>query len=589
MKFLKYCAIALIMLMLLLFSGYTVIWYYVVNKITTDINTKYANQKHHIYGGQGGKYYIKFHKASASGYPFAVSLKIEGIEEEGVDRQILYYAPLMIGYNFLTGNFGVNYDGDAKALFKPASLGFGSKYKINNYSFTAKIPISFKLLSSIKNMKDNFELINYVNNFTLGTGRVMIYDLVDDSKLYDKEYERINFSFKPRKYYKSQKDFLSNIPREYNFAYQVKTSDNNNHEFRKIPQSLLYIFIPLPSSFIAQGNGQITTKASTIKEFRKDVNVNANFETISPSWELQSLKFRYQGNANQNVPNFVSQIDTVLFVKQGFFDKLFDYYDKFKYLLEKNDSGKILAAEVEYIRNNRQLFKLHELENVKYNFNTDLLLKHVGNNTTLKFNNLSLLTEDAGFKVTSDYEIKKRKQDSIWHLKGNLYLKNYAEMIEFTSPYVYRFGKFRDISDIARDLYIDLNKQFLSRISDYPNSKSKDLSFTYDIHSQYLDKAKIGKMNIKSIKELYLTMLYQKVLGVVGIKGNVLDKMKDFVPDIDKDQVFIKNILPQLDRMKEKSETKLDQGKIIQKIVPKKHKQKLEKDLKKHILKNLVK
>lgn len=600
MKFFKYPIIIIIILLFLVFIGYSAAWYYVVTNMTHHINSEYANKKHRVFGHSENRYYVMFREARASGFPFSISFKLDGLEEEGGGGHIIYYDPVIIGYNFITGDIHISYDGNAKALFKPASLGFGAKYKINDYSLRANLPFTLKLLRSIRNMKDGFELINYINDVTLSTDQVSIFDLVDDYKLYDKEYEQFTLSFNPVKYYTSKEDFVNNIPKEYDFTYKVKTQESHNYEFRKIPQSLLYVFITLPSSFSARGKGHVTTKANNFKELQKDINIIADFEAKSPSLELQDFKFQYQGSASHAAPHFKSQINTVLFVKKGFVDKLFAYYDRFKYLLNKSDSGKILASEIDYVRNNRELFKLHELENVKYDFNVDYLLKHAGNTTTLKFNNLSLFGEETGFKVTSNYEIKKRKTDNIWNLNGELYLRNYVNIIEFTSPYIYRFGKFRGISDIARDLYVDLNKQFLRKISDYPDSKSNDLSLSFDIHSNYLDKAKIGAMNIMAIKELYLTMLYQKVLAATGLKGDVLEHMKEFIPDIDKDKDFINNILPQIERLKNKTNSKDASTQtddivpdsaveVLKEVLPKKHKQKLEKHLKQDVLKQLLK
>ena len=120
-----------------------------------------------------------------------------------------------------------------------------------------------------------------------------------------------------------------------------------------------------------------------------------------------------------------------------------------------------------------------------------------------------------------------------WDAKGVLLLTNYTSVVDFISRYVYRFGKFRLLNDKARSLYVDLNKDFLKQISDYPVSTSDDLSFDYEINSKDLLKAKIGSVKIVQIPELYKFTFYKKLLSAIDQHGDPVIQIKKMFPDLE--------------------------------------------------------
>ena len=64
-------------------------------------------------------------------------------------------------------------------------------------------------------MTDSGELVNYIKDIEVATGEVQIIDKQENELFSDKEYEKINFTFVPAKYYLTLQDLLNEIPSEY--------------------------------------------------------------------------------------------------------------------------------------------------------------------------------------------------------------------------------------------------------------------------------------------------------------------------------------------------------------------------------------
>lgn len=577
----------LIILSVLLVAAYGGGWFYIANKVTSEINQEYAGKKFYVKGARGEEYYAMFEKAVPTGFPFMMAAKITGWREESRGANFTYSAPIIAGYNFITQNAFASYDGEIKAVYKPISTGFGANLKIQNYKIVIDFPISKELIDTARKKGDPFELLNYMGDINISTGKVEIFDLVDGAKFYDKQYESLNFTFSPTKHYLNLQDFLSNIPNEYNIKYQVKTNVVEQ-EARKIPVSLFYGFFTYPSGFSANATAHIKTNAKVFENISKDMDLNALVSFSSPLVDMPSYHLSYKASAKDNdfVLNLLS--DANIRIKEGFFDELFRHYGVIHPLLIKTNPGITVDRELAYIITHKDDFKFKELENSDYNFNVDLNCAQNNAKQYLKVKNFSISSGKSAFNLKHESEIKARKsiyEPSAWTAKGVFLISNYPSVIEFTSGYIYRFGKFKVLSEEARKLYIDVNKTFLKSISDYPESTSNDLSFEYDIDSKDLSDVKIGTVKFSDISTLYQLTLYQKLLDKVGIDGDVIDKMKKLIPDIDENSKFLKEVLP-----------KLTTNKTIEKLIPKNIENVIPeqvKDLKdkagKDLLKNLIK
>jgi hypothetical protein len=230
--------------------------------------------------------------------------------------------------------------------------------------------------------------------------------------------------------------------------------------------------------------------------------------------------------------------------------------------------GIAVDQEIRYIIQNKEIFKFKDLENNSYDFGLKMNSSNTKSKKYLKIEDFSILSDKSGVRLTHEMQANiSRKMD--WFANGILYLTNYPTVIEFSSGYIYRFGKFKILNDEARHLYIDVNKAFLKDISDHPQSISNDLSFEYKLNSSRMDQSMIGSVKFDQIIPLYTLMLYQKLFDKVGYGGDVLSRMKEILPQIDGNDPLLQKILP---RISSGNVVKESVGKQIDKAMPAKAK-----------------
>ena len=218
MKLIKF----LVIILVLLLAAICRVWYYATNYVANEINTKYAGQQFAVQGIDKKDYFITFDKAVPAGFPFKISWEFNGWAEVGRTAKILYSSPIKLGYDLLLQQVFVSYDGEIKSAYKPEKHGFGSKIKVNDYSIKVDLPLNSSWVDTLKNMKDPIEIVNHLGSINVSSKKVEIFDLINDEKFYDKEYERLKLTFIPQKEYKTLKDLLTNIPQHYTVDYIVK-------------------------------------------------------------------------------------------------------------------------------------------------------------------------------------------------------------------------------------------------------------------------------------------------------------------------------------------------------------------------------
>ena len=546
----------LLILPFILFAGYCSIWYYIANEMTSEINTKYAGQKIFIKALVNSEdYFVTFDKASMSGFPFDIAVGLHGWKEESRGSLISYNSPIKIGYSFRSQAAYVSYDGDIDSAYKPVEGGFGAILKIRDYLIKIDIPLTKALITSVGQMKDSVELVNYIKDINISTKEVQIIDKQEKELFSDKEYERLSFSFVPAKYYQHLQDLLSDIPKEYKINYSVRTKPVQFLP-RPIPISLFYGFLDLPSNFSASGNMAIKTKAKTAEELFSNLEAQLELVFSAPTIDLTSLKLEFKIDPDPiKGRNIALLVDSKITLKDGLFEELFKKYESIRPRLLAVPGGQLINQEVVYIINNKDVFGFKDLENSDYLLNVDITSLDNKNTSLIKLNNFSIYSGESGFKLTHESTIKLINKNN-WNQKGVWLIKNYPAVVDFSSAYIYRFGKFRFLNDQARVLYADVNKAFLKQISDYPASTSNDLSFDYDINLQDWSEAKIGSTKIAQIPDLYQLMLYRKLFDVIDLHGDTLVQIKKLLPDLDENEPIFKKLLSQI------------MGKDIKKLLP---------------------
>ena len=542
MRIAKYILIFLVVLLVF----YCSCWYYIISNIKNDINARYATQKIYVKAlVNTEEYFITFDKASITGFPFDMALNLHGWKEESKGALISYHSPIKIGYSFTNQHAYIAYDGEIDAAYKPLASSFGAILKIKNYLIKLDIPLTRKLLSAISKMTDSGELVNYIKDIEVATGEVQIIDKQENELFSDKEYEKLNFTFVPAKYYLTLQDLLNEIPSEYTVNYSVKTKPVK-FSFRPIPVSLLYGFFNLPSDFSASGKVKIKTEAKKAEELFSNFNAEVEVAFSAPKIDLNSFKLLFKtGLSPEKRKGTALSIDSKIRLKDSFFEELFKKYEAIKPRVISTHAGRLVDQEVSYIISNKDIFRFKGLENSDYFLNLDLETTNNSKGPLVKLNDFSIYSGESGFKLTYRSQFNYMNGTN-WKADGVLLIKNYPVVVDFNSNYILRFGDFRFLSDPARNLYIDVNKAFLKQISDYPTSTSNDLSFDYSISTDNWSEGKIGSSKIVQLPELYKILLYKKLFNVIDLHGDILIQIKKLLPNLDENEPVFKKILAQI-------------------------------------------
>lgn len=542
MRIAKYILIFLVVLL----ACYCSCWYYIISNIKNDINARYATQKIYVKAlVNTEEYFITFDKASITGFPFDMALNLHGWKEESKGAIISYHSPIKIGYSFTNQHAYIAYDGEIDAAYKPLASSFGAILKIKNYLIKLDIPLTRKLLSAISKMTDSGELVNYIKDIEVATGEVQIIDKQENELCSDKEYEKLNFTFVPAKYYLTLQDLLNDIPSEYTVNYSVKTKPVK-FSFRPIPVSLLYGFFNLPSDFSASGKVKIKTEAKKAEELFSNFNAEVEVAFSAPKIDLNSFKLLFKtGLSPEKRKGTALSIDSKIRLKDSFFEELFKKYEAIKPRVISTHAGRLVDQEVSYIISNKDIFRFKGLENSDYFLNLDLETTNNSKGPLVKLNDFSIYSGESGFKLTYRSQFNYMNGTN-WKADGVLLIKNYPVVVDFNSNYILRFGDFRFLSDPARNLYIDVNKAFLKQISDYPTSTSNDLSFDYSISTDNWSEGKIGSSKIVQLPELYKILLYKKLFNVIDLHGDILIQIKKLLPNLDENEPVFKKILAQI-------------------------------------------
>ena len=542
MRIAKYILIFLVVLL----ACYCSCWYYIISNIRNDINARYATQKIYVKAlVNTEEYFITFDKASITGFPFDMALNLHGWKEESKGALISYHSPIKIGYSFTNQHAYIAYDGEIDAAYKPLASSFGAILKIKNYLIKLDIPLTRKLLSAISKMTDSGELVNYIKGIEVATGGVQITDKQENELFSDKEYEKLNFTFVPAKYYLTLEDLLNEIPSEYTVNYSVKTKPVK-FSFRPIPVSLLYGFFNLPSDFSASGKVKIKTEAKKAEELFSNFNAEVEVAFSAPKIDLNSFKLLFKtGLSPEKRKGTALSIDSKIRLKDSFFEELFKKYEAIKPRVISTHAGRLVDQEVSYIISNKDIFRFKDLENSDYFLNLDLETTNNSKGPLVKLNDFSIYSGESGFKLTYRSQFNYMNGTN-WKADGVLLIKNYPVVVDFNSNYILRFGDFRFLSDPARNLYIDVNKAFLKQISDYPTSTPNDLSFDYSISTDNWSEGKIGSSKIVQLPELYKILLYKKLFNVIDLHGDILIQIKKLLPNLDENEPVFKKILAQI-------------------------------------------
>lgn len=522
---------------------YTISWLVIITSVASKINGQYSNRYIAVNSiDNEQKYFIKFNKVASYGFPFKFALQVIGWHEEGENSIIEFNSPIYIGYDLLKQACFVSYSGNATGRYKPIELGFGTKFESGNYSFIAKIPLSFKLLKIFIQKKDPFEIINFIKKLELTSDKTKIFDLVDGQKLYDEDHTIISFSLERNKYYTDIEDFKNNVPQKLNIAYTTKILESNIIN-RRIPAGILLYRFAWPMPFSFEGKFYIKTNKSLYSDFAKDLEIKVISSKFSSSIQESLTTLLYQSKVEEDSEDSHLKVESKIDLKPGFSDNILNSIQYLLSYVSLFPNSSSLIEELQYINSNKDKFNLTELENHQYIFDLDInFFARKKDIMRAQINNLSLFSNNTGFRLSSECRLDAfRKFD----IKGLVVFNNYLKATDLITNYFFNLGRFKTFSEDSRIVYKEGTKYFLRTISDHPDSNSGDISFEYKLDSSNIEKGKIGSVDFNKFLPLYYLALYKKASEKIHIGDNVTQRIQELVPDFNEHHSLLKQLMIQ--------------------------------------------
>lgn len=518
---------------------YSIIWLILLFSISHNINNHYANQQINTkLVGTGEGYFVKFSKIAPTGFPFKIALKIVDWIEESEFSKIECKEPIVIGYDLVSNKAFISYSGEIIARYKPLQQGFGSKISAAYNSMSVKIPLSIKFIKQIwrgltDSKSDLFEMVNFIKALEFQSKGVEIFDLVDNTKLYDQDYENIKLTFAKHKYYHNLEDFLQNIPLKVNIFYSTKV---NHSTFNRqlAPVSLLYGIV-WPFVYSGSGEVQLQTGASKFADIGKDLEIKLDHFDTTTAVHSSSSRLFYKTKIDKYNTNILFQTNSQIELKTGVIERIFDFLKYLIASLPANQAVDITALQLKNIVDimTSQQAKLQKLENRTYDCDIDVnvTFNHQKEHLAAKINNFSIFSGDTGIRLTNEFEIVKKNKWNV-NIGGIVLLHSYSKLVDFLVKGGFIFEKFDDCLANKCNQYSEVIKDFLRVISDHPDSSSNDLSFNYKISLDNIKNSKIGSTELGKLTALYYISLYKTVAANLKAGDNLTEKIKELAPNI---------------------------------------------------------
>ncbi len=536
-----------------LFTGYSIAWYVTMSNTASDLNKQYAdknleskinyekkdNQGKSDFSLQvdsGSKFGLV--KVRPTGFPFKWAIAVEGIYNIYQGEKAEFQSPVIIGYDVLAQNVFIKYTGDI--IIKNGS---GVNNRIEDIASESTFRVgTYNFVKTLIKSQNKFELVNYLGLVTLNIKNLKWYNEKKTEKYYDLDHITFEVTFDKPYHYINADDFLNHPPHNGSFYASMKSNENQG--------------LPLPGE-LAEFNDIFKSSASDkIKlnfKNEKDLEIDlVEFRSERPSliksFISGSLKVDKRGGVKVDI---ISEDE----IGKNYFGFLKVIFNSVNLLLPKDP----VLEEIQFILNNPKNFYLNQFENRKY----DLALK-----AETKSKNGQNHLEIEHFKISSGRSSIHLKNDAEFGVggfkaKGILGLNNFPKLIDISSGYILRYFKIFEWSDTSQAIIAELGKNLLRTISDHPESKSDDLSLTYDINSNNLMHSKIGNVEFAQLENLYYLALYRANANKIKLDDKIMDKLGKIIPgfneqikaitpnDVEEiikkpNKIFNKNILKQL-------------------------------------------
>ena len=484
---------------------YAIIWYVIAIDLCSNINNlREGDKKNFSVEILNQEMSFSFDKVVPYGFPFKLGVKFINLCEESIEpltqqKYITNHKGLVtVSYDFLKSGFVFSNKGESLLRLKPVSSGFGVRI-ISNNSYFAQMPLSKDLLNICKNQSQAFELINFIKTIQIKASGIKIYDLVNNTLLYDHKNTDIELSWDRSTYYTTLEEFKNNIPKSYDLTLNLDISKVSQEKKIIAPFSLIYFLLGNSEmKATLQANLQTNGKTLELKEISDNMNLNIKkLDLLTPQAKVNFVSnIILDNNSLQENCSFQFDLDIDFYkiqFDQFLMNKFFEQISK-KYAIYS--SNNFLSES--FSQKSPIQIKLDQPYNLRFSTDGNYLLSKKLKNLNLKTFYI-MLNNETGLNIKGHHSFITHNN---WYIDVNLLLYNYKKM---TDSIINLCVKYKKFDSLAID---NINKSvnlLLRSISSYTTSNSHDLSIDIQL-SNDISSSKIGHMPLSLLLEKYKSL-----------------------------------------------------------------------------------
>ena len=489
-----------------------------------------------------------------------VGVKLNGVREKNNSFNISHNEPIYITFNPFLSKLIFCYDGLSKIKYnkKKSSLNFNNFKTESNISYV--INMDFKLATFSGILQNPQSVIKHVKSIEFFHNNILLTRLSekkDNNQKSNNNPKNILVFHSNNSYYKlsadlqhlnSFTDFLTNPPKEFSVSSKINIS-NTKKENSALPISIIYGIIP-------------------------NINLSGNIDS-KLKFEIDKIKFANKPNLSKNIPisfkYLKSNLNTSLgkidiFAKTDFGskdktihidskftlkDRAYEYLPKWYVNLVRtissfNNYTNFLSQKV-----NTRSFPKFETDTL-FTFKLDTNYKILKDSIDLKIENFIFASESGSALLLSGKSFISRNLE--YFITAEVILKKAKLIINYANEYIQkitrnRFSKDDEINELDNEIAYN----FAKKLSNYPDSNSKDFLYTIDINSKE-NKFKIGNYDKMEIMNLFFKTKTEMILDNAKRKADPEAFLEKVAPNVKNE---LKQLLPKTNKIGNKLWKKL--------------------------------
>lgn len=505
---------------------YSAFWFKISYDIAQSVNSKYSGGVHRL----SVFHSIQFKDVSPAGFPFSFGVEIHDLTENTSKGFITHTAPLYVGYNILTQKLTVKYSGDSLIEIKSGDKKQHLKSH-GNFEYSAILSLNlFDLLSSTKIKDLQEEIATNIKSVEIHLHDASLVDTDNDIKIVERENMDFSLVVTHHKKYKSFKEFMTEIPRDYSLALKIHNVSSPNQNIT-LPQSIVFFnYFPLNVNYTLSADIHTDATEFKIGDVLQGFSIKNYKSTIINDFQESRTNLNFESKALPEQIGFSLDSNSEFKIKPGYSKELDDAVKKLSSILPNASSRNLQSTlrQVDLSALSMDTGKDPLIMSVKAK--ASLLNKNDNQPSGINFNIplFSVKFRDTSFDVKNHTEVKFDESNS-WESEGVLSVQEYQILTKFLIDSYFAIYHLPENTDFNRDFYLSTFTDVITKTANSISNNNKSIVIEYKL-MQDIKNARLGKFSWSETTLLYYSTLLKHIGFIYKNPEEAIEKFKSLVP-----------------------------------------------------------